>query len=112
MLEFEGGGHPPTSPKIQAFLVSFKELNCLQIRMRARNRPFSGTTGDSILADADELEGLTTSRLFDEIVDVGISAPKGNNSIRMRRCVDSAVAGTYRFENHLSSLSHFILAQL
>lgn len=48
--------------------------------MIARNS--RGTTGDSILADADELEGLTTSRLFDGIVDVGISAPKGK-SIRM-----------------------------
>ncbi|KAK8539756.1 hypothetical protein V6N13_035048 [Hibiscus sabdariffa] len=50
--------------------------------MIARNS--RGTTGDSILADADELEGLTTSRLFDGIVDVGISAPKGKNKREQR----------------------------
>lgn len=57
------------------FLLMQVTVNCLKIRMIARNR--RGKTWDSILADADELEGLTTSRLFDGIVDVGISAPKG-----------------------------------
>ena len=41
----------------------------------------------SILADADE--GLTTSRLFDGIVDVGIGAPKGTS--------DSDVSSFLRF---------------
>lgn len=41
---------------------------------------------DNLLKQGREsAEGLTTTRLFDGIVDVGISAPKGS-SISIRRC--------------------------
>ncbi|KAJ4965836.1 hypothetical protein NE237_017685 [Protea cynaroides] len=46
-----------------------------------------GDRGDSILADADELEGLTTSKLFDGIVDVGIFAPKGDTLARYKKAI-------------------------